>query len=43
MKGYNREEDEANMGPAMLFHCNIKSHVYKPYKNKKRGKKGMVG
>lgn len=29
MKGYNWEENESNMWPAMLFHGNIKAHIYK--------------
>lgn len=28
-EGYNWEKDEADVGPAMLFHGNIKTHVYK--------------
>jgi hypothetical protein len=29
MQGYNWEENESNMWPAMLFHGNIKAHIYK--------------
>lgn len=29
MKGYNWEKNESNMWPAMLFHDDIKAHVYK--------------
>lgn len=32
VRGYNREKDKPNMGPAMLLHGNIKSHVNKPKK-----------
>lgn len=28
-KGYNGEEYKSNMRPAMLFHSNVKAHVYK--------------
>lgn len=28
-QGYNREKDESNVGPTMLFHGYIKTHVYK--------------
>ena len=33
-EGYNWKKDESNVGPAMLFHGNIKPHV-----NKSVGKK----
>lgn len=29
IQGYNREKNESNVWPAMLFHGNIKAHVYK--------------
>lgn len=34
-QGYNWKEDESNMRPAVLFHGNIKSHIYKSAKTDK--------
>ena len=34
-QGYNWEKDESNMRPTMLFHGNIKAHVYKSADQKK--------
>ena len=35
-QGYNWEKDESNMRPTMLFHGNIKAHVYKSADQKKK-------
>ena len=35
MEGYNWEKNESNMWPAMFFHSDIKTHVYKSAKENK--------
>ena len=36
VQGYNWEKNEPNMWPAMLFHGNVKAHVYKSASQNKK-------